>query len=301
MGNAPKRNGSIPMSVPAAIVLLSGAGAALAAPAFAAYQQLTLPVQARHSLLWWLVAAAAPFVAAGVVWQVDPARARRDHRSHLQGTAAVLGAAVAATLALLVAFGAELDARGPYWTFAAAAVVAALVTAIARPILRRRHAGTGPPPVRRRGSRGGRSGSANRRGPGGQQPSNGGSAANPQRKQIWWAHVPFQEGGGSVRRPCLVLGAVDGSVDVLPITENDYTYRSDYLAFRPDSPDTELQPGSLHLWRCTVARAKFERPARTECPTDLWLQVRKQFPPPKPTTTPARAPQAGPGGRNVVR
>src|SRR6476469_2328422 len=103
MSSGPKRSGSVRISPLAGIVLLSGAGVALAAPAFAAYQQLTHPAQARQSPLWPLVAAAAPLVAAGVVWQVDPTRARRDRRWHVKGTAAVLAAAVVAALALLVA------------------------------------------------------------------------------------------------------------------------------------------------------------------------------------------------------
>jgi hypothetical protein len=45
--------------------------------------------------------------------------------------------------------------------------------------------------------------------------------SRPQPGEIWWAEVPFEEGTGGRRRPCLVVRTYARQVDILKITSND--------------------------------------------------------------------------------
>nr|WP_205863714.1 type II toxin-antitoxin system PemK/MazF family toxin [Planosporangium mesophilum] len=51
----------------------------------------------------------------------------------------------------------------------------------------------------------------------------------PQPGEIWWADVPYEDGSGHKVRPCLVLRTHRRQVDVLKITSQDRSARSDHL------------------------------------------------------------------------
>ncbi|HEY3507413.1 MAG TPA: type II toxin-antitoxin system PemK/MazF family toxin [Actinocatenispora sp.] len=51
----------------------------------------------------------------------------------------------------------------------------------------------------------------------------------PAPGQIWWAEVPFTDGSGSKRRPCLVVRTGPGRVEVLKITSQDRSTRRDHI------------------------------------------------------------------------
>ena len=47
--------------------------------------------------------------------------------------------------------------------------------------------------------------------------------SRPQPGEIWWAEVPFEEGTGGRRRPCLVVRTYARQVDILKITSQNGT------------------------------------------------------------------------------
>ncbi|MBJ3812073.1 type II toxin-antitoxin system PemK/MazF family toxin [Streptomyces flavofungini] len=107
-----------------------------------------------------------------------------------------------------------------WWPALAAVVVLALLVA---------RVGGGP----RSGGRGGR-----RRPPG--RPTGrergGKRGGRPQAGEIWWARVPYEEGGGEKDRPCLVLAVHGDSVRVAKITSK---YRDERAGVIP------LPPGAV--------------------------------------------------------
>lgn len=173
---------------------------------------------------------------------------------------------------------------------AAAGIAAALLVAAAIVVLRRRGPAAAP---RRSGRR--PAGPAGRRG---RQRRGGGT---PRPGEIWWGIVPFREGEGSTTRPFLVLDVRGRSLTVFPITKNDYSYRNDYLPFRPDSATSDLAPGAVELRPCTIDLRDVRRRAATTCPPSLWRKVqgRYQPPAPRPAGAASRPGQGGPGRRSA--
>jgi hypothetical protein len=101
--------------------------------------------------------------------------------------------------------------------------------------------------------------------PGAQQPG-----------EIWWADVPYEDGPGSKVRPCLVLRADRDGADILKITSQDKSERTDHVQI----PTKSWDPGADHdsfldlTDPIRVPASAFEDRAGT-CDPALWQQVRK--------------------------
>jgi hypothetical protein len=100
--------------------------------------------------------------------------------------------------------------------------------------------------------------------------------AAPRPGEIWWADVPYEEGSGSKLRPCLVLRTRRGSADVLKITSQDKSDRSDHVRL----PTRRWDPHAARDSYLDVAepiRVKavaFARRAGT-CDPAVWRGVRR--------------------------
>lgn len=64
-----------------------------------------------------------------------------------------------------------------------------------------------------------------------------GWADRPAPGDIWWADVPFEEGGGSKVRPCVVIRTHRAHVVVLKITSQDKSSRRDHVPIETRSWD----------------------------------------------------------------
>ena len=83
---------------------------------------------------------------------------------------------------------------------------------------------------RRAASRRAKPGTAGRPRPPGKPGRAGSTVRNaPLPGEIWWADVPYEDGAGSKVRPCLVLRATTRRVEVLKITSQDQSDRSDHV------------------------------------------------------------------------
>ncbi|GAB2962851.1 hypothetical protein GCM10027280_59680 [Micromonospora polyrhachis] len=51
----------------------------------------------------------------------------------------------------------------------------------------------------------------------------------PQPGEIWWAYVPFREIDEEKHRPCLVLNVTANYIDILKITSQDKSHRTDHI------------------------------------------------------------------------
>ncbi|MEV1286421.1 type II toxin-antitoxin system PemK/MazF family toxin [Micromonospora sp. NPDC049679] len=102
------------------------------------------------------------------------------------------------------------------------------------------------------------------------------ATVQPRPGEIWWADVPYEDGSGSKVRPCLVLRSGNGGVEVLKITSQDKSDRTDHVRI----PTREWDPSADHdsfldlTDPIRVAPAAFEDRAGT-CDGPLWAQVRK--------------------------
>ncbi|MFG1861422.1 type II toxin-antitoxin system PemK/MazF family toxin [Microbispora bryophytorum] len=107
--------------------------------------------------------------------------------------------------------------------------------------------GGGTAPGTRRGTTSGagaRSGGrAAGRATGGEAGARGGAAtqSGPQPGEIWWADVPYEDGPGHKVRPCVVLRTHRDGAEVLKITSQDRSDRSDHLEIptRTWDPDAD--------------------------------------------------------------
>ncbi|WP_030505509.1 type II toxin-antitoxin system PemK/MazF family toxin [Microbispora rosea] len=79
--------------------------------------------------------------------------------------------------------------------------------------------------------------------PGGEAGVRGGAAtqAGPRPGEIWWADVPYEDGPGHKVRPCVVLRTHGGGAEVLKITSQDRSDRSDHVEIptRTWDPDAD--------------------------------------------------------------
>jgi hypothetical protein len=171
------------------------------------------------------------------------------------------------------------------WLIGIAAVLLALVGGATA---KGRRAGTsgrkgrrpGPPP-RPRGGRPPRGttrqrGATPATGPARQESGSRTATVRPQPGEIWWADVPYEDGTGSKVRPCLVLQSGDDGVEVLKITSQDKSDRSDHVRIPTKEWDDSADHDSfLDLTDpIRVAAAAFEDRAGV-CDGPLWSQVRK--------------------------
>jgi len=62
-----------------------------------------------------------------------------------------------------------------------------------------------------------------------QSPPDASWRSRPQPGEIWWATVPYDDGTGFKVRPCLVLRTYRSRVEVLKITSQDQSDRSDHI------------------------------------------------------------------------
>ncbi|WP_051366741.1 type II toxin-antitoxin system PemK/MazF family toxin [Hamadaea tsunoensis] len=64
----------------------------------------------------------------------------------------------------------------------------------------------------------------------------------PRPGEIWWADVPYEDGTGHKIRPCLVLRGGGKSFEVLKITSQDQSDRTDHVQI----PTKAWDPGADH-------------------------------------------------------
>ncbi|HEX5598333.1 MAG TPA: type II toxin-antitoxin system PemK/MazF family toxin [Micromonosporaceae bacterium] len=109
------------------------------------------------------------------------------------------------------------------------------------------------------------------------QPQRSATTAWPEPGEIWWADVPYEGGAGSKVRPCLVLRVGrDGAADVLKITSQDKSHRTDHVRI----PTKNWDPGAAHnsfldlTDPIRVIGSAFENRAGN-CDPKLWDQVRR--------------------------
>ncbi|ETK32349.1 type II toxin-antitoxin system PemK/MazF family toxin, partial [Microbispora sp. ATCC PTA-5024] len=73
----------------------------------------------------------------------------------------------------------------------------------------------------------------------------GEAGAGPRPGEIWWADVPFEDGPGSKVRPCLVLRTHRGGAEVLKITSQDQSHRSDHIEIPTRAWDRDADHNSF--------------------------------------------------------
>ena len=92
--------------------------------------------------------------------------------------------------------------------------------------------------------------------------------------EIWWADVPYEDGTGSKVRPCLVLRTGRYGAEVLKITSQDKSNRTDHVRI----PTRAWDPGADHdsylgpTDPIRVVPAAFADRAGT-CEPRLWREV----------------------------
>ncbi|GAA1717453.1 hypothetical protein GCM10009765_77470 [Fodinicola feengrottensis] len=96
----------------------------------------------------------------------------------------------------------------------------------------------------------------------------------PDPGEIWWAEVPFADGSGSKRRPCLVLRTYRGSADVLKITSQDKSHRSDHIQIPTQAWDPRASSDSwLELFTTyRVDQSAFDKVVAS-CDDNVWAYV----------------------------
>ncbi|WP_182882794.1 type II toxin-antitoxin system PemK/MazF family toxin [Microbispora sp. H10949] len=96
----------------------------------------------------------------------------------------------------------------------------------------------------------------------------------PQPGEIWWADVPYEDGPGHKVRPCVVLRTYHGGAEVLKITSQDRSDRSDHV----EIPTRTWDPSADHnsfldlTGPVRVPSASFDDRAGTLDPR-VWRQV----------------------------
>lgn len=100
----------------------------------------------------------------------------------------------------------------------------------------------------------------------------------PWPGDVWWAEVPFREGTGSKRRPCLVVRTFPDEVHVLKITSTDKSHRDDHVPIPTATWDSRALHDSwldlsdtFELWP-----AMFKKRAGP-CDPDTWRRVESHF------------------------
>ena len=98
----------------------------------------------------------------------------------------------------------------------------------------------------------------------------------PERGEIWWARVPFEDAAGAKDRPCLVLERGARSATVLKITSKHHAELPGVLALPPGTVgDREDRPSWLETEESReVPFADFRRRVGAVDP-QLWARVRK--------------------------
>jgi hypothetical protein len=99
--------------------------------------------------------------------------------------------------------------------------------------------------------------------------------SRPQPGEIWWADVPFEEGTGARRRPCLVVRTYAHQVDVMKITSQP---GRDHIEIPIANWDQRATRKSyLDLSDCyRVPEADFFRRAGN-IDRKTWRRVRRQY------------------------
>ncbi|MEU8081651.1 type II toxin-antitoxin system PemK/MazF family toxin [Catellatospora citrea] len=100
-------------------------------------------------------------------------------------------------------------------------------------------------------------------------------AGGPQPGEIWWADVPYEDGPGSKVRPCVVLRVKGGAYEILKITSQDQSHRSDHIEIATKSWDADADHNSyLDLSDpITITTAAFSNRAGT-LDTPTWRKVK---------------------------
>ncbi|MFC7246426.1 type II toxin-antitoxin system PemK/MazF family toxin [Catellatospora aurea] len=100
-------------------------------------------------------------------------------------------------------------------------------------------------------------------------------AGGPQPGEIWWADVPYEDGTGSKVRPCVVLRVKRGAFEILKITSQDQSHRSDHIEIPTKGWDADADHNSfLDLSDpITVTTDAFSNRAGTLDPA-TWRKVR---------------------------
>ncbi|MGW7368612.1 type II toxin-antitoxin system PemK/MazF family toxin [Streptomyces sp. NPDC054841] len=149
-----------------------------------------------------------------------------------------------------------------WWLALGAVVVIALVAAVVRV----RPGGRVRPPGRPRGRVAG-------------PPAPAGPKRRPQPGEIWWAHVPYEDGPGSKDRPCLVLRVHGGAARVAKITSKYHDARPGVIPLPPGAVgDAHGRPSFLETDELREVRVRdFRRRVGVVDPL-LWDQVRHLSP-----------------------
>jgi hypothetical protein len=102
------------------------------------------------------------------------------------------------------------------------------------------------------------------------------ATGQPRPGEIWWAEVPYEDGSGSKVRPCLVLRTGRAGTDVLKITSQDKSNRTDHIRIPTKAWDPDAGHDSyLDLTDpIRVAATAFEDRAGS-CEPKLWREVQK--------------------------
>ncbi|WP_283138938.1 type II toxin-antitoxin system PemK/MazF family toxin [Rhizohabitans arisaemae] len=105
----------------------------------------------------------------------------------------------------------------------------------------------------------------------------------PAPGQIWFAEVPFEEGGGAKDRPCLVLRTHARSAEVLKITSRNQNSAHSHKLIPISSTGWNSRSHGGTSW-VDVSRSyhlpatAFRRLAARECDPKTWAQVRRRHP-----------------------
>ncbi|GAA3822740.1 hypothetical protein GCM10022226_49000 [Sphaerisporangium flaviroseum] len=110
------------------------------------------------------------------------------------------------------------------------------------------------------------------------RPPSGSPDSRPAPGQIWWADVPYSDGSGSKVRPCLVVRTHPGRVEVLKITSQDKSDRSEYLPIPTAGWDPHATKDSwLDLSETYfVDDGEFQRRAAAACDARTWKRVTRR-------------------------
>lgn len=68
------------------------------------------------------------------------------------------------------------------------------------------------------------------------------AGTGPQPGEIWWADVPYEDYSGHKIRPCVVIRVDGANREVLKITSQDQSHRSDHVLI----PTKTWDPGADH-------------------------------------------------------
>jgi len=102
--------------------------------------------------------------------------------------------------------------------------------------------------------------------------------AGPQPGEIWWADVPYEDYSGHKVRPCVVLRVNGAYREVLKITSQDQSHRSDHVRIPTSTWDADADHDSyLDLTGPVKVRvSEFDDRAGRLDPA-VWSKVRKLY------------------------